>query len=349
MALPYPDDPAAPSAPNPYFPDNGFVRGDQMRALSAQVFADLTDLDDRTTTNEGDISTLEGDVSTLQTDVADLETQVQRTGQPDYTGLRISNDATHPNYMINVAAGRCLGLDPGGVFAWPIILAAISKDINNLWVAGTGNGGLDTGSVAADTWYYLYAILDPTTQTSDVIISASKTAPNQTRISAYTVHRRLRCAIQTDGSGSIKMFFMTPNGWVWWSNGLSGSTNEIPLDISANNPGTSAVLRTLTVPPLEVTARINASVTNSTGSATTGLTRFSATGTKDIAPALTGTPLGQVQQAVYAGSGAKNSGFTEIDVDADTSSQIRTRTLASGPEITLYGATLGWLEPLSEL
>ncbi len=350
MALPYPQNPAADSAPNPYFQDNNFVRGDQMRSMTAQAWDNMLDLDSRLNTAEGDISTLQGDVSTLQTDVADLETQVQRTGQPDYSGLRISNNATHPNYMIDVAAGRCLGLDPGGVFAWPIVLAAaISKDINNLWVAGDGNGGLDTGSVASGTWYYLYAILNPLTQASDVIISASASAPNATRISTYTVHRRLRCAIRTDGSGSIRMFFMTPNGWVWWSNGLSGSTNSIPLDITLNNPGTAAVLHTLTVPPLEVTARLNVSVTNPTGDATTGLTRFSSTGSKDIAPAFTGTPLGQVQQATYAGTGAGNSGFTEIDVDADASSQVRSRTLASDTDITLYGATLGWLEPISEL
>lgn len=39
MALPYPQDPASPSAPNPYFPDNGFVRGDQFRANNGKIWA----------------------------------------------------------------------------------------------------------------------------------------------------------------------------------------------------------------------------------------------------------------------------------------------------------------------
>lgn len=45
--LPYPTDPALPSNPNPYFQDDGFVRGDQQRANNAQIWADLLDLDDR--------------------------------------------------------------------------------------------------------------------------------------------------------------------------------------------------------------------------------------------------------------------------------------------------------------
>jgi len=45
MSLPYPQDPASPSAPNPYFPDNGFVRGDQFRANNAKIWANTEYLD----------------------------------------------------------------------------------------------------------------------------------------------------------------------------------------------------------------------------------------------------------------------------------------------------------------
>ena len=45
MALPYPQDPASPSAPNPYFPDNGFVRGDQFRANNGKIWANTDYLD----------------------------------------------------------------------------------------------------------------------------------------------------------------------------------------------------------------------------------------------------------------------------------------------------------------
>ena len=77
MALPYPQDPAAPSAPNPYFQDNSFVRGDQSRSWSAQAWANMEDLDARETVTEGDVVTIQGDVSTLQADILALETQVQ--------------------------------------------------------------------------------------------------------------------------------------------------------------------------------------------------------------------------------------------------------------------------------
>lgn len=49
MPLPYPADPASPSAPNPYFPDNGFVRGDQFRANNAKIWANTDYLDSRIT------------------------------------------------------------------------------------------------------------------------------------------------------------------------------------------------------------------------------------------------------------------------------------------------------------
>ena len=80
-------------------------------------------------------------------------------------------------------------------------LSAITKQIDAAWVEGTNAGGLDTGTVAADTFYYLFAIYNPTTQTSDALFSASKTSP--TLPSGYTKKKYI-AALYTDGSANIR-------------------------------------------------------------------------------------------------------------------------------------------------
>ena len=80
-------------------------------------------------------------------------------------------------------------------------LSAITKQIDAAWAEGTNAGGLDTGTVAADTFYYLFAIYNPTTQTSDALFSASKTSP--TLPSGYTKKKYI-AALYTDGSANIQ-------------------------------------------------------------------------------------------------------------------------------------------------
>lgn len=351
MALPYPQDPASPSAPNPYFQDNNYVRGDQFRAFSAKAWANFTDLDSRLDTAETDISAFKSDVSTLQTDVADLETQVQKTGQPDYRGLLVSNDVTHPTYAVVVAAGQALGLDVGGIFCWPMKLAsAMTKNLTSNWAAGTGNGGLDTGSIANNTWYYPWLIMNLNTFAVDVLWSASASSP--TMPSGYTIKRRIRGAVLTDGSGSICGMRMSKNGWTWWGNSAaSPSTNKTFLDENTANPGTSAVLATLTVPPLEVTARVNARMrtTAAVSGAGYGLL-LSPTGVVDEAPANGGTfagPNGQILSGMDSVTTEANYGV-QADIDVDSSRQIRYRCGYSDAALRVQIATVAYLEPLSE-
>lgn len=69
------------------------------------------------------------------------------------------------------------------------------------WAAGTGNGGLDTGAIANNTWYYVYAIYNPSTLATDYLISASSSSP--TLPSGYTKSKRLRGFFKTNGSAQI--------------------------------------------------------------------------------------------------------------------------------------------------
>jgi hypothetical protein len=66
--------------------------------------------------------------------------------------------------------------------------AAMTKTLS-AWAAGSGNGGLDTGTIAAGAWYHMFVIRNPTTLAVDVLFSASATAP--TLPSGYTQFRRV--------------------------------------------------------------------------------------------------------------------------------------------------------------
>lgn len=75
------------------------------------------------------------------------------------------------------------------------------SSVSQAYATGTsGAGGLDTGSIAASTWYYEYLIYNPTTRISAAMISLSASAP--TLPSGYTFSK---CTgeVRTDGSSHL--------------------------------------------------------------------------------------------------------------------------------------------------
>lgn len=80
--------------------------------------------------------------------------------------------------------------------------SAISKT-TSAWAVGTGNGGLDTGSIANSTWYHVWLILRSDTGVVDVLVSTSATAP--TMPANYDYKRRIG-AMKTDGSAQWTSF-----------------------------------------------------------------------------------------------------------------------------------------------
>ena len=91
------------------------------------------------------------------------------------------------------------------------------------FVAGSGNGGLDTGTIASNTWYYPYAISNASGSLTDYVISANPSAPNlsATNLLPYTKYTRLKGAFKTKPAssqiinfknfkGEISLFTSTP-------------------------------------------------------------------------------------------------------------------------------------------
>lgn len=77
--------------------------------------------------------------------------------------------------------------------------SAFTKSLAGTWVAGTGNNGLDTGVVAANTTYHAFLIKNPSNGLVDILLSLSSVSP--TMPSGYTLKRRIFSAY-TDGSSN---------------------------------------------------------------------------------------------------------------------------------------------------
>jgi len=117
--------------------------------------------------------------------------------------ITISN-GTDTDHDIDFTAGNFQFDDGTG----QAVATALTKQIDAAWAEGDNAGGLDTGSIAADTFYYLFAIYNPTSTISDYLFSTSSSSP--TMPSGYTKKKRI-ASLLTDGSGNIRngtyMFF----------------------------------------------------------------------------------------------------------------------------------------------
>lgn len=109
-------------------------------------------------------------------------------------GLTLSNNATDATNDIDIATGYAASNDTTTRMA---LASAITKRLDAAWAVGTGNGGLDTGTIG-DQAYHVYLIHRPDTSVTDVIFSASPTAP--TLPTNYTKYRRIGSIIRSGGA-----------------------------------------------------------------------------------------------------------------------------------------------------
>ena len=233
-------------------------------------------------------------------------------------GLQLSNDGTSPNTVIDITAGQCRD----STNAQNIILPAFTKSVSGSWAAGSGNNGMGNGlSVAANAWYHVFAINNA--GSSDVYFDTSVTAANAP---AGTTYSRRIGSIKTDGSSHILAFSQNGDEFLW---------NIVAQDISATNPGTTAVVRTLSVPPgVKVNAILHVQ-TDSNG-ISDGRCSISSLDKSDESAFNCG---------LYDGSGTYQFLNPELmNIRTNTSSQIRSRNAASGSNSVLYIYTAGWID-----
>ena len=152
------------------------------------------------------------------------------------------------NLVIQVTGNATLDIDAtkvvletSGGSVYPV--SSVNLTVNT---GAAGANGLDTGAIAADTWYYVFVIYNPTTGTTAGLISLSSTAP--TLPSGYTYFSRFGSVI-TDAS--VHLIYTIQRGkTVQYINQGSG----LPLLISGDSgspatPTWTAVDISGTVPP----------------------------------------------------------------------------------------------------
>lgn len=109
---------------------------------------------------------------------------------------------------ISISAGQ---LTDAGNSITMNLAASISKT-TAAWSVGTATGGLDTGSIAASTWYYFYIIRRTDTGVVDVVFSLSSSAP--TLPANYTQYRYIGGAA-TNGSSQWVKFIQVGDEFTW--------------------------------------------------------------------------------------------------------------------------------------
>jgi hypothetical protein len=110
-------------------------------------------------------------------------------------------------------------------------LIQIGPNINVTVNTGvSGANGLDAGSLAASTWYYLWVIYNPTTQTYAGLISLSSTAP--TLPTGYTYASRFG-AVVTDSNKHLLYTLQVGNRVRY----ITGTNPTTPLVMSSGTQG----------------------------------------------------------------------------------------------------------------
>lgn len=110
-------------------------------------------------------------------------------------GLKLSTNVTDAANDIDIAAGSAVS-DDGTTL---MTLTAMTKRLDAGWSVGTGNGGLDTGSVA-NTTYHIWLINRPDTNVTDVLFSTSATSP--TMPANYTKKKRIGMVVRASATNA---------------------------------------------------------------------------------------------------------------------------------------------------
>jgi hypothetical protein len=113
-------------------------------------------------------------------------------------------------------------------------LAAPLPKTTAAWSLGSSGGGLDTGTIAASTWYHVHLIKRMDTGVVDALISLSPTTP--TLPANYTKARRIG-SIRTNASSQLINFLQDGDNFYWM----------VPV-ADTGSVITTPTLRLLTVP-----------------------------------------------------------------------------------------------------
>lgn len=233
-----------------------------------------------------------------------------------------------------VAVGYATNEDGSAPFGMTL-QAAFTKSLS-AWAAGSTNGSLDTGAIAATTWYHVHMIRKTTDGSVDFLLSLSASAP--TMPGGWAGRRRIG-SIKTNGSSQIVAFTQNFDEFLW---------DAAVVDVDQTNPGAAALTLTLSVPTnVTVTAIISGGCFQGS---TNGLgATFSSLAMSDQAPQLATTAALTGFNSVGAISGVASWMLSEERVRTNTSGQIRGRLSTSGAADHIGVITRGWIDTRGKL
>jgi hypothetical protein len=248
------------------------------------------------------------------------------------SGLAVSH-STDTEHDISIAAGKARDATD----AVDMILAsALVKRADATWAVGSTNGGMASGeSLPTSGTIHLWLIKRSDTGVIDAMFNNhATTGLTPTLPTSYDYKRRI-ASFRTDGSANIL------NGVQYGTGHNRKWIHKIPiLDISANNPGASAVTAALSV-PVGITVNVIGTVrVKDTGSGSYPLAILSSLLIDDTAASATAAPLFQVSSSLDAAP--RSSPFIIPTITGG----IRYRLTASAAENTVYISTEGWEDML---
>lgn len=250
-------------------------------------------------------------------------------------GCTLSNNATDATNDINIAAGVCRDSSN----SVDITVAAMTgKQLDANWVPGASAGMRNSAAGIADTTYHIYAVAkadgtqDIYAHTSTVVATVLTALQAESGGAEYIYARRIGSIMRA--SASIVGFSQNGDEFL-----RKGSI----IDVSVGNPGTSAVLRTMSVPVGIVVWHIgNWAVRADTDTASS--LYVSSPDVNDEPPGTTGAPLGTIVHTDEAVANMMRHNGNPQTTRTNTSAQVRTRISVSSAAVNLYGATLGWID-----
>lgn len=253
-------------------------------------------------------------VPTGQVSIANLQGYIN--------GLQLSNNSGDANHDIDIATG--FAVDSTNTYAMTLA-SILTKRLDASWAAGTNQGGIDTGSMTASTWYHVYLIRKDSDGTIDALFTATYGSP--TMPSGWTAKRRLG-SVLTNSSNRILGFTQDRDTFWWWGP---------PLDVDDADLDTTGETYTLaSIPPgPRVLAKLHASLYIS---GATPLVYIVNPDLALLAPSVTVGPLSTLRQT---NSGARE--HHQIEILTNTSAQIAAIPSANNCEFKI--ATLGWVDP----
>lgn len=232
-------------------------------------------------------------------------------------GLTLSNDVSTPASVLDIAAGEAASDATSPTLM--VLGSAFTKSIASTWSAGTGHGGLDTGTVANGS-YHVFLIAKADGSGVDVLFSASATAP--TMPATYTLKRRIGSLKYASG---ISAFVQDGDNFYW-------NTASPPSEFNSGSARAKSALTLSGVPSgIRVEGVFETVVTiNNNGAGVMAL--------YDGANPL----IAKTVQASLT-SAAGSTGSTNIRQFTNTSAQIQMSLTGN-----LFGActldTLGWID-----